>query len=424
MLYEKPRRVVITGLGVVSAQGIGVNTFWNNLVQGISRVGILTCLNLDYEKYTPYGAEIKNFCFLDHCPDAEKYIPYLDVGMQYGFVGAQEAYRDSQIAKDRDCIEEDRFGVYVGTTTGGILSAFPKSKEYVEGHDGSIFDDKMLYKYCPGLWAAQLAHYFKTGGPTKSFGISCSVSGEAIGNCYQDIKHGVVDIALCGGCDAPIILLNFLSFYLLGATSRWTGSPEGACRPFSKDRSGMVFGEGSAFFILEDLELAKKRNARIYGEIVGFGATCDGYHMTAPSEDAEDYAKAIKIAMAEASLQPEDIDYISCHGTSTLLNDPAETLAIKKALGKHAYNTPIGSIKSMIGHTFGAATAMEMLTMVKVLQTQIAPPTINYAEKDESCDLDCVPNVARPIQCDCALKTSTGFGGANIALAVKRYEDD
>ncbi len=415
------RRVVITGIGVVSSQGIGINDFWENLISGKSQVDVISLLGIDKDKYTPYASKIRNFSFEKYMVEANMYNSYMDRGLEFGMVAAKEAYTDSKIATFRNEIDNDRFGIYVASTCGGLSTVCNKAKNYILAKGKNAFDFKTFYAFMPGLWGAVLAHYFRVNGPVSTYSISCCSGGESIGQCYRDIKYGTIDIGICGGCDAPIVPINYLSFRLIKATSRWKGNPKGACRPFSKDRCGMVFGEGGAFLVLENLELAKQRNAKIYGEITGYGATSDGHHMVAPSDGAEEWARAIQIAVNESQIPVDSIDYVSCHGTGTKLNDSVETLAIKKALGEHSYKIAIGSIKSMIGHAFGGATAIEVVSLVKILQTQIAPPTINYAEQDSVCDLDCVPNVARKIKCDYLLKTATGFGGSNIALIVKRF---
>ncbi len=413
-------RVAITGLGVVSSQGIGIGAFWANLILGVPRVTVLPTLGLDIETYMPYGATIPDFQFAERFPDHQAYGPWIDRGMEFALVAADEAVCDSGFQDCRSLIADDRVGVYVASCTGGLTSAVAAAERHLSSAAGTGFDMRTLYAFTPGMWPAILAHRFRAGGPALSWCISCAAGGEAIGQCYRDVKHGIIDIGICGGADAPIVKINVLSFYLVKAASRWKGDPSGACRPFSRDRCGMVFGEGAAFLVLENYRLARERNAHIYGEVIGYGATSDGHHMTAPAELAERYAAAVTRALVDGGVPPEAVGYVSTHGTGTVLNDRAETLALKRALGRHASAVPVSAIKSMIGHAFGGASAIETVSAVQALQTQIAPPTINYTESDPLCDLDCVPNVCRPICAEIALKTATGFGGSNIALLIRR----
>ncbi len=415
-------RVAITGLGVVSSMGLSVNEWWKNLIKGESKIGILDWLQLG-DEITPLGAEVKNFDFEKLFDQADLYKDYLDKSMEFGFVAAKEAYDDAQLGSYRHLIDPDRFGVYIGSTTGGIVSAFGDAEKFVATNEPSSVDYNIIYKFPPGSWSALLAHYFNACGPSKSVGTSCYAGGESVGTCYRDIKDGLLDVAIVGGLDAPIIVTNYLSFYLIGATSKWQGNPSEGCRPFSKDREGMVFGEGAAFFVLENLESALKRNAKIYAEIVGYSATSDGDNMVHPSEEGIRYGNAISQALNEAGIAADQIAYVSCHGTGTQANDKAEVKAIKNALGEHSYELCISSIKSMIGHSFGGATALEILGLVKSLQTKIAPPTANYHIQDPECDLDCVPIRARKLKnCSYVLKTATGFGGSNMAMIIKNWD--
>lgn len=415
------RRVVITGLGVVSSSGIGVDDWWQNLTKGKSMINNITSFHLE-DDIIPLGAEIKNFEFERLFPEGMEYFDYLDRGMQFGFVAAKEAYKDANLKEDRLTLNKDRIGVYVGSTTGGIISAYKEAKKSILDETYKNIKKNIVYCFPPGVWASLLAHYFRVDGLSKVVGTSCYAGGEAIGHAYRDIKEGKLEIVIVGGADAPILITNYLSFYLIGATSRWKGDPREACKPFSKDRDGMVFGEGAAFIVLEELGSALKRDANIYAEIIGYRATSDGNHMVHPAEDATRYAAAITQALQEAKIAPKDVAYVSCHGTGTSANDRTEVKAIKKALGSHSYNICINSIKSMIGHCFGGATAIEVVGLVKTLQTKIVPPTINYNEFDPDCDLDCVPNQARKLtRCNYAVKTASGFGGSNMAMVVRNW---
>ncbi|WP_024832007.1 beta-ketoacyl-[acyl-carrier-protein] synthase family protein [Ruminiclostridium josui] len=419
----KKRRVVVTGMGVVSSLGISVENWWENLIKGDSKVDYVD--RISRLGVRALGAEIKDFKFNEHFLEHDTYEKYLDRSMKYGFVAAKEAYDKSNIEAARELFESDKFGVYVGTTTGGIESAYNESAKYLGTINNSAVSPEIIYSFPPASWPSLLAHYFKADGILRSIGTSCYAGGESVGNCFRDIRDGYIDVAIAGGLDAPMVITNYLSFYIIGATSRWKGEPSSACRPFSKDRTGMVFGEGAAFFILEDLELALKRKAKIYAEVLGYAATTDGDHMVHPSEHGTRWSDAIKMALKEANVSEDMIDYVSCHGTGTLANDKAEVRAIKQALGEHSKNISIGSIKSMIGHAFGGATAIEIVQLIKSLETKIVPPTVNYAEHDSECDLDCVPNNARKLsRCNVVLKTATGFGGSNMAMVLRNWEGE
>ena len=341
--------------------------------------------------------------------------------MKFGMAAAKQAYDNANLSSYITDENRARFGIYVGSTTGGICSAFDTGVDYLENLEQK--NDKVIYSFPPASWPAILANYFGAEGINRSVGTSCYAGSESIGICYRDIKEGVVDIALAGGTDAPIMLTNYLSFRNIGAMSKYEGEASEACRPFSKDRTGMVFGEGAAFFVMESLDSARKRNATILAEITGYAASSDGDSMVQPSLVERRWSDAITDAIAQAGLKPEDIDYVSCHGTGTHLNDKAEARAISLALGENS-KAKIGSIKSMLGHSFGGACALEVAQVVKTLETDVLPPTINYHEYDEECPLDVVANKKiTNYVCHNILKTATGFGGSNLALIFKRWEE-
>lgn len=410
------RRVVITGIGAVSPFGVGVDAMWNGLIKGESKVGLLD-LDLDVDKYTPYGASLLNFEF-SHCfKTADKYQPFVDRAMEFVLVATDEAVIQSGILNNSE-IHKDNVGIYIGTTTAGHVSAYIQAKKFFCTNEK--FSTRNLYQCTPGIWPLVIANYLNINGPMKSFCISCSAGGESIGNAFRDIRDGVIDVAITGGGDAPISKINFLSFYLITTTSRWKGLPSEACQPYSKNRPGMVFGEGAGMLILESYEHAKRRGAKIIGEIVNYAANSDGYHIVAPEPNAIKYGELIKNTFQQVKILPQDIGYISCHGTGTKSNDAAETKALKKAFGKYAYNLKISSIKSMIGHAFGGSTALELISLVKVLSEGIIPPTINYKEFDPECDLDCVPNHSEKINTNYGMKIATGFGGSNNVLLLRK----
>lgn len=370
---------------------------------------------------SPLGAEFYDFDFADAFPQAELYANLTDRGTQLALVAAQEAFDDAQLASSLgETIPNDRFGVYLGTTTAGISSA----TDVATAHLTSVSrpDFSFAHAFCPGAWPDLIAHHFAADGILSSASTSCYAGAESVGICFRDVQEGRTTVALAGGCDAPIVITNYMSFRVIGATSRWTGDPAQACRPFSADRDGMVFGEGAGFLVLEDLDSALARNAHIYGELIGYAATSDGEDMVRPSHEGSRWADAIRQALAEAAITADQIDYVSCHGTGTHENDRAEVRAITDALGRT--DVPIGSIKSMIGHAFGGASALELVCLSMIFADKILPPTMNYSAPDPECDIDCVPNKARPIdRCDYALKTATGFGGSNMALVLAGWEN-
>lgn len=410
------RKVVITGIGAVSPFGVGVDVFWNNLIKGESKIGLLD-IDLNKEIYTPYGARLSEFEFPNHFDNAEEYDPYLDRAMEFVLVATKEACTQAKLFGTDQNIDRDRIGVYVGTTTAGHVSAYTQAQKLYEQEK---FSPRNLFQCTPGIWPLVIGKYLKANGPMKSFCISCSAGGESVGNAFRDIRDGIADIIVTGGGDAPISKINYLSFYLIKTTSRWRGNPSEACQPYSKNRPGMVFGEGAAMLVLESNEHAQKRGAKILGEIVNYAANTDGFHIVAPEPQAIRYGDMISTIFREVGLTPEDIGYISCHGTGTNRNDAAETKAIRRSLGKHADKIKLSSIKSMLGHAFGGSTALELVSLVKALAVGIAPPTINYKEFDPECDLDCVPNHSALIDTDYGIKIATGFGGSNNALLLKR----
>lgn len=410
------RKVVITGIGAVSPFGIGVETFWSNLIKGESKIELLN-IGLDKDIYTPYGAQLLDFNFSNHFERAEEYGAYLDRAMEFVLVATKEACQQAKIFDSNQTIDRDRIGVYVGTTTAGHVSAYSQAQKL---YKNERFSPLNLFQCTPGVWPLIIGNYLNVNGPMKSFCISCSAGGESIGNAFRDIRDGIADVIVTGGGDAPISKINYLSFYLIKTTSRWKGNPSEACQPYSKNRPGMVFGEGAAMFVLESYEHARKRGAKILGEIVNYAANTDGFHIVAPEPKAIRYGDMISTVFREVGLAPEDIGYISCHGTGTNRNDAAETKAIRISLGKHADKIKLSSIKSMLGHAFGGSTALELVSLVKALDVGIAPPTINYKEFDPECDLDCVPNSSSPISTDYGIKIATGFGGSNNALLLRK----
>lgn len=411
-------RVVVTGMGAVSPFGIGVETLWKHLLIGKSKIQLLD-LELDQKMYTPYGASLKEFSFEEHFPLADRYAGYVDRATEFVLVATKEACDQANYFAgiEQNIINPSRVGVYIGTTTAGHISSY---KQAIAHFQGTPFSSKNLYRSTPGCWTELVADYLSANGSAKSFCISCSAGGESIGNAYRDIRDGYADVIIAGGGDAPISKINYLSFYLIKATSRWKGDPSKACQPYSLNRPGMVFGEGAAILVLESYQHAKNRGAHIYGEILGYAANTDSFHIVAPEPNAIRYGDVISSVLLESRVAPENIGFISCHGTGTEKNDYAETKAIKRALGHHAYRLKINSIKSMLGHAFGGSTAIEIVATIKTLLEGKIPPTANYLECDPECDLDCVSNICGSTDTEYAIKIATGFGGSNNAILVKR----
>ena len=411
-------RVVVTGMGAVSPFGVGVKALWENLLIGKSKVAILD-LGLDENLYTPYGAKVDDFSFDKYFTDASVYSEYVDRAVEFVLVAAKEACEQANYFQDvkQNKIDLSRVGVYIGTTTAGHISSYKQALAHFKGES---FSSRNLFRSTPGCWPELVAHYLRANGASKSFCISCSAGGESIGNAYRDIRDGFSDIIIAGGGDAPISKINYLSFYLIKATSHWNGAPSEACQPYSLNRPGMVFGEGAGILVLESYKHAKARGAHIYGEIMGYAANSDSYHIVAPEPSASRYGDVITSLLLSSKIDPSKIGFISCHGTGTKKNDYAETKAIKNAFGSLAYNLKINSIKSMLGHAFGGSTAIEVIATIKTLLEGKIPPTVNHLEFDPECDLDCVPNVYANTNTEYAIKIATGFGGSNNAILIRK----
>jgi len=409
-------RVVITGLGVISPLGNTVSEFWNHLIEGKCGIDFITKFDTTDFK-VKIAAEVKDFDPRD-CMDKSE-VRKTDLFAQYAVAAATQAMNDSGIS---GTVEPERLGVYVGSGTGGMNTFVTECEKFLAGGAKKVspfFVPMMISNMASG----NIAIKFDAQGPCLPVVTACATSTHAVGEAFRAIKHGYADAIIAGGTEATINPLSIAGFTNCLALST-KNIPNESSLPFDKRRSGFVMGEGAGVLILEEYEHAKARNAKIYAEINGYGNTCDAYHITAPHPEAIGGARAITLAMDEANIQDENALYINAHGTGTLLNDKAETVAIKKALGDKAYQIPISSTKSMTGHMLGAAGAVEAIASILALEQGIIPPTINYQEKDELCDLDYVPNVARKQQINAALSISLGFGGHNGCVAFTRYHQD
>ena len=410
-------RVVITGMGAITPLGNDVETFWRNVVAGRSGVGSITLFDASAMK-TRIAAEVKGFD-----PEAwfgRKEARRMDRYAQFALAATQQALQDARL--DPAHVDRERVGVILGTGIGGI-GALVQGVETLmtRGPDriSPFMVPMMLADTAPGLIA--IAYGFR--GPNMAVVTACASGTNAIGEAMHLIRRGDADVVIAGGAEAAILPVAVAAFNVMGAISTRNEEPERASRPFDRTRDGFVMGEGAGILVLERLEHARARGARIYAEVVGYGTSADAYHITAPLENGEGAALAMRRALADAGLSPRDIDYINAHGTSTPLNDKSETQAIKAVFGEAAYDVPISSTKSMIGHLLGAAGAVEAIVCIRAITDGVIPPTINYEHPDPECDLDYVPNVARRRPVRMAMSNSFGFGGHNACVIFRRYED-
>jgi len=411
------RRVALTGIGLVSPVGVGVEKNWENILQGKSGVSLIS--RFDISQYTSkIAGQVKDFDPLDFIEKKE--LRKMDLFIQYGLAAAHLAVQDSGI--DFAAMEGDRVGVYVGSGIGGIGSIEETHKKLLEKGPGRV-SPFFLVSTIINEASGQISIKYKARGPNSATATACSTGTHAIGDAFRIIARGDADIMIAGGAEAPITPLGVAGFCAMRALSVRNDEPERASRPFDADRDGFIIGEGAGIVILEELGAALKREAKIYAEIVGYGMSGDAYHITAPSLDGEGAKLTMERAIEDAGIDLSEIDYINAHGTSTPYNDKVETLALKKVFGDYAYKIGINSTKSMTGHLLGAAGGLEASFTALCLKNQVMAPTINYETPDPECDLDYVPNKARPSEIRYALSNSFGFGGTNGTLLFKRFEE-
>ena len=411
------RRVVITGIGVVSCLGMGVKANWEAVREGKNGIGQIT--RFDPSQYTSrIAGEARDFDVLDFMDKKES--RKMDRFIQYAVAAARMAVDDSEIPLE--ALDSDLAGVYVGSGIGGIGVIEETHKVLLEKGPGRV-SPFFLISTIINEASGQISIVYKSRGPNSATATACSTSTHAIGDSFKLISNGTADIMIAGGAEAPITPLGVAGFCSMRALSTRNESPEKASRPFDLDRDGFVMGEGAGILILEELGHARKRGADIYAEIVGYGMSGDGYHVSAPRTDGYGAYLCMKNALKDCQLPPEEVDYINAHGTSTFYNDKIETLAIKNLFKDHAHKLAISSTKSMSGHLLGAAGGLEAGVTALALKNQLIPPTRNYEKPDPECDLDYVPNKARPAEIRFALSNSFGFGGTNGTLALKKYED-
>ncbi len=411
------RRVVVTGIGVIAPNGIGKESFFQALASGKS--GVKSISFFDASNFsTKIAAEVRDFKPEEFLTPKE--IRRNDRFTQFALACAQMALEDSQL--DLNSFEPERAGAIVGSGIGGIFTLEEEHKKLLEKGPERISPfliPMMIVNMASGIIAIK----FNLKGVSYTTVSACSSSANAIGEAFETIKRGAIDVCLTGGVESSITPLSVGGFCALKALSTRNDEPEKASRPFDKDRDGFVMGEGGAILVLEELEHALSRKAKIYAEVVGYGCTSDAYHITAPDPEAEQPARAMLMALEEGGLEPESVGYINAHGTSTYFNDEIETLAIKKAFKSHAYKLLVSSTKSMTGHLLGAAGAIEAVATILTLERGVVFPTINLDNPDPQCDLNYVPHHTIEKNVEVALSNSLGFGGHNVSLAFKKWKD-
>jgi 3-oxoacyl-[acyl-carrier-protein] synthase II len=408
------RRVVVTGIGVVSALGTGVEKNWNALLQGQSGVDRISRFDAS-DLPTQIAGEVKDFNaeeFID-----KKEIKKMDLFIQYALAAADMAMKDSALVINEENAE--RVGVLVGSGLGGLPTIEKYHEALNEGGYKKVtpfFIPMLIINLAPG----QISIRYGAKGPNFSAVSACAAGTHAIGEAYHVIRRGDADAMITGGAESTITPLAIAGFNAMKALSTRNDDPQGASRPFDKDRDGFVMGEGAGILILEEYEGAKARGAKIYAEVVGYGLSGDAYHLTAPAPEGEGAARCMKMALKNAGLNPEEVDYINAHGTSTPFNDYYETLAIKSALGDHSRKVMVSSTKGMTGHALGAAGGIEAVFSLLAMERGVVPPTINYTTPDPDCDLDYVANTARQAKVNVAVSNSLGFGGTNATIIFKK----
>ena len=411
------RRVVITGIGLVSPLGIGTKKNWDALLKGKS--GVSRISRFDVSDYTSkIAGQVPDFNPLDFLDKKES--RKMDLFIQFAYAAAELAVKDSGI--DPASLRGERTGVYVGSGIGGIGIIEDTHKKLLEKGPGRV-TPFFLISTIINEASGQISIKYGAMGPNSATATACSTSTHAIGDSFRIIARGDADVMISGGAEAPVTPLGMAGFCAMRALSVRNDEPEKASRPFDVERDGFIVSEGAGIVIMEELGAALKRGACIYAEVVGYGMSADAYHVTAPSLDGKGAVLCMSKAIADGGIDPEEIDYINAHGTSTPYNDKIETLAIKKVFGDHAYKVGVNSTKSMTGHLLGAAGGVEAGFSALCLKDQIMPPTINYENPDPECDLDYIPNKARPAEVRYALTNSFGFGGTNGSLVLKRYKD-
>ncbi len=409
-------RVVITGMGAVTPVGLSVADFWDSLSAGRSGVGPVTLF--DAEGYpTKIAAEVKGFDPQNHMGRQEA--RRMSRFIQLAIASAAMALEDARLDMERE--DATKVGLEIGSAAGGV--GVVEEQALILSEEGfRRVKPTALPSILISTAPCQIAISLGIRGPTNAPVAACATGVVAVGEATRRLQRGDVEVMIAGGSESTMTPVAIVAFSRIGALSTRNDEPEKACRPFDADRDGTVMGEGAAVLVLETLEHAAKRGARIYAEVLGYGFTEDAYHITAPDPSGEGAARAMSLAIQEAGMNPSEVDHIASHGTATVLNDVSETNAIKAVFGDYAYRVPISSNKSMVGHMLGAAGSISIIATVKAMQDSLLPPTINLETPDPECDLDYVPNVARPARVDVGLINAFGFGGQNGSLLIKKWE--
>jgi 3-oxoacyl-[acyl-carrier-protein] synthase II len=417
------RRVVVTGLGLITPVGNSVETTWSALMSG--RNGVDYIKKFDTEKFSvKFAAEVKDFDPLKFI--AKKEARKMGAFIHYAIAAATEAMADSGFA----LTEEGKFPAEVAENAGTYISSGIGDFWAIEREHSKLLEDGpdrvspfFIVSAIVNLAAGQVSIRYGAKGPNSATATACSAGAHAIGDSFRIIQRGDADVMICGGAESAITPMSVAGFASMRALSTRNDDPQHASRPFERDRDGFVIGEGAGIMILEELEFARNRGARIYAEVVGYGMTADAFHLTMPDETGSGARRVMQKTLKDAGIQPEQVGYINAHGTSTPYNDKFETLAIRKTFGAHADKLAVSSTKSMTGHLLGAAGGIEGVFSALSIHRKMLPPTINYVNPDPECDLDYVPNEPRAAEVEYALSNSFGFGGTNAALLFKRYEE-
>ncbi|BAP18448.1 beta-ketoacyl-ACP synthase II [cyanobacterium endosymbiont of Epithemia turgida] len=416
MTNSELKRVVVTGLGAITPIGNNLMEYWDGLVSGRNGIGLIT--HFDAAQHTcRFAGEVKGFDPHDYLDRKEA--KRMDRFAQFGVAASLQTLADSQLVINQ--LNADQVGVMIGTGIGGLKVLEDQQKIYLD-RGPSRCSPFMIPMMIANMAAGLTAIHTGAKGPNSCTVTACAAGSNAVGDAFRLVQRGYAKAMICGGTEAAITPLGIGGFAAARALSTRNDSPAMACRPFDRDRDGFVMGEGVGILILEELEHALDREAKIYAEIVGYGMTCDAYHMTSPVPDGCGATRAMELALADAGLIPEQVSYINAHGTSTVANDVTETKAIKKALGKHAYEILISSTKSMTGHLLGGSGGIEAVATAMAIANGRVPPTINLDNLDPECDLNYVPHESRYCNIKVALSNSFGFGGHNVTLAFKKYQ--
>jgi len=412
------RRVVITGVGLISSVGIGTEANWEALRAGRNGIGPIT--HFDASQYAArIGGEVKGFDPLQFVP--KKDVKKLDGFIQLAIAASQFAVDDAKLAVTPE--NADHVGVYIASGIGGFQTIQDEHLELVNGGPRRV-SPFFIPASIINLATGHVSIRFGAKGPNLAACTACAASAHSIGESYEIIRRGDADVMIAGGSEMALTPLSVAGFASMRALSTRNDEPQRASRPFDKDRDGFVIGEGAGILILEELETAKARGAQIYAEVTGYGLSSDAYHLTGQPADADGAVRSMNMAIRKSGLRPDQIDYINAHGTSTPINDPTETIGIKRVFGEHASRLAISSTKSMTGHLLGAAGGFEAGVCALAIRDQVAPPTANLENPDPACDLDYIPLTARPMKIQHALSNSFGFGGTNATLLLSRYDGD